>query len=369
MSHERSRDELVDLALGLLDPDAARALEAHAGTCATCRAELDALRQTRRLLAGLPPAEAPSRGEAPLLAAAREEAARAEAARRPRWATPAWLWGGTLGLAGAAALAVLVLRFSGPPPRGPLGDDAEALLGRGVPAPAAPAAPPAKALATAAPAARDEARETAASSSVVKASEAPRPRAEPLPAQARPAEPAREAGPPGVPAAATPVALAERKARSEESIGVGEARGDTQDLLAPAAPASPPLAKASRLQAATETRAAPSSALAPAGAAADAGGAPCRLEARRRLTRDAAGQVTGRVRDGRYPADGGEVPLTVEERFGPDGRLLGAEVRAGERRLVVSGADVEAGRLEPLPGVWLARTAAEAERAPPRCEP
>jgi hypothetical protein len=104
-------------------------------------------------------------------------------------------------------------------------------------------------------------------------------------------------------------------------------------------------------------------------ATADAGGSPCRLEARRRLTRDAAGQVVSRLREGRYPADGGDVPLSVEERFGPDGRLLGATVRAGERRLAVSEADVEAGRLEPLPGVVLAPTAAEAERAPPRCEP
>jgi hypothetical protein len=97
--------------------------------------------------------------------------------------------------------------------------------------------------------------------------------------------------------------------------------------------------------------------------------APCRLEQRRLLTRDASGQVTLRTREGRYPAVAGDVPLTVVERYGPDGRLLLAEVRAGDRRLTVSSAEVEAGRLEPLPGLLLARTAAEAVSAPPRCEP
>jgi hypothetical protein len=96
---------------------------------------------------------------------------------------------------------------------------------------------------------------------------------------------------------------------------------------------------------------------------------PCRLEQRRLFTRDTSGQVTGRTREGRYPAAAGDVPLTVVERYGPDGRLLQAEIRAGDQRLTVSPADVEAGRLEPLPGLLLARTAAEAVAAPPRCEP
>ena len=75
------------------------------------------------------------------------------------------------------------------------------------------------------------------------------------------------------------------------------------------------------------------------------------------------------MREGRYPAADGEVPLAVEERFGPDGRLRGATVRAGDRLFTVSEQDVDAGRLEPLPGVVLAATAAEAASAPPRCEP
>jgi hypothetical protein len=96
---------------------------------------------------------------------------------------------------------------------------------------------------------------------------------------------------------------------------------------------------------------------------------PCRLEQRRRLIRDAGGGVVGRVRQGRYPAAGGEVALRVEERFGDDGRLLGATVRAGDRVYTISEQDADAGRLEPLPGVLLAPTAEAAERTPPRCEP
>jgi hypothetical protein len=96
---------------------------------------------------------------------------------------------------------------------------------------------------------------------------------------------------------------------------------------------------------------------------------PCRLERRRHLFRDGAGRLVGRVREGRYPAAGGDVALHVEERFGADGRLLGATVRAGDRLYTVSEVDAAAGRLEPLPGVLLAPTAEAAEQAPPRCEP
>jgi hypothetical protein len=66
---------------------------------------------------------------------------------------------------------------------------------------------------------------------------------------------------------------------------------------------------------------------------------------------------------------GGDVALRVEERFGADGRLLGATVRAGDQLFTTGDEELAAGRLEPLPGVRLARTAAEAERAPPRCAP
>ncbi len=38
MTSEPRREELLDLALGLLEPEQARALEAHAEGCAACRA-------------------------------------------------------------------------------------------------------------------------------------------------------------------------------------------------------------------------------------------------------------------------------------------------------------------------------------------
>jgi anti-sigma factor RsiW len=341
MTHEPRRDELLDLALGLLEPAEARALEAHAAGCAACRTELASLRQTREVLASLPPIEAPERGAPVVLAEARQAA---EAARRPRWAAPRWLWGGTLGLAGAAALAVLVLRFTGPTVPGPLSDDREALLGREAPA----AAPPAEAPPSLAKVATAEA---------------------PKPAEERRAEP-----------------LATAK-REKKAVGVGANQGDAlgfataapATVAPPAAPtAAPPAAlsaaPAPRAELADEAKAGPPARRAAgmaAGAAADAlaEGTPCRLEQRRRYLRDAAGRVVGRVREGRYPAAGGEVALTVEERFGPDGRLLGATVRAGDQPVTVSDADIAAGRLEPLPGVVLARTAGEALSAAPRCEP
>jgi hypothetical protein len=347
MTHEPRRDELLDLALGLLEPAEARALETHAAGCAACRAELAALRQTREVLAGLPPIEAPERSAAVVLAAARQAAEAAEAARRPRWAAPRWVWGGTLGLAGAAALAVLVLRFSGPTAPGPLSDDREALLGQGAPTAAPPGdAPP--------------------SPAKVAAAESSKPAGEPPAGSFAPARRAKQAvgirgdalgvaapAPVSVPAPApTPVAPA--SAPAPERASPPAAQAPRAELAAEAKAMAPPAAKMS-------ARA--------AGADADAVGPPCRLEQRRRFSRDATGRVVGRVREGRYPAEGGEVPLTVEERFGPDGRLLGATVRAGDQPLMVTEADVAAGRLEPLPGVVLARTAAEAVSVAPRCEP
>jgi hypothetical protein len=152
----------------------------------------------------------------------------------------------------------------------------------------------------------------------------------------------------------------------------GEAAGEPKAAPEAATPAAPAL-RAERATAA-EAKAVPARPPRPAPrvaglAAQDAGEAPCRLEHLRRLTRDAAGRVVGRLRQGSYPAADGEVPLSVEERYDPDGRLRGATVRAGGQFITVSEQDVAAGRLEPLPGVVLAATAAEAAVAPPRCEP
>ncbi len=365
MTHEARRDELVDLALGLLEPDAARALEAHAGSCPTCRAELAALQKTRALLAGLPAVEAPARGTGELLAAARQAAGSAEAARRPGWAVPRWLAGGALGLAGAAALAVLVLRV--PAPTAPLGDgdprpvpqaarEKSAVPGE-APAVSAPPAP----LAARKEEARDEQARPARAAAValerrtgVADTSASAPPAAPAPVPAARPAPALAATPAAAPAA-------DRKAAPlPEAVDEPRAAG----VEPRSAEAAPPAA----------ARAGTTTPLAAMAAARDGGGAgveaaPCRLEQRRRFRNDAAGQVIARLREGRYPADHGDVPLTVEEQYGSDGRLVGATVRAGDRLITVSEADVAGGRVEPLPGVVLAATAAEAQRTPPRCEP
>ena len=312
MTTEPRLEELLDLALGLLEPAEARALEAHAAACVACRAELASLRRTHRLVAGLPPLEAPERGAAILLAAGRK-AADLAAARSPRWWVPRWLAGGALGLAGAAALALLVLRVEGPPTRGPLSDDRDALLGRAAPA-LAPAPSPARVVADRV--------------------ELDRPTAEAAPAKK----------------AEAVAATTEQAAGSGALLAAGERRKEARAALA----VGP--SRASR-------------AAAFAGNAADGERPPCRLEQRRRLLRDEEGRVVGRVREGRYPTDGVEVALRVEERFSAAGRLLGGTVRAGDRLFTVGTQELAEGRVEPLPGVRLAASAAEAELAEPRCEP
>jgi len=348
MNHEPRREELLDLAIGLLEPAEARALEAHAAGCAACRDELASLRQAHQLVTGLPLVEAPGRGAAVLMAAARQAAGAAAEARRPRWGMPRWLAGGAVGLAGAAALAVLLLRVQGPPARGTLSEDREALLGQAgrmeVPAAASPA-----------PVQAD------------KQQAAPRPAEEPVAAAA----PARRAPPP-----ASPAPEAKGRADLEDRLAAGGA--------APSQAALKAMAPTARVAAGNEARRAPERrkearaalaekpAAAPRSAAFGAAAAPptsCWQEQQRRLLRDAGGRVAGRIREGRYPMGGGEVALRVEERFAADGRLQGATVRAGDQLFTTGDEELAAGRLEPLPGVLLARTAAEAERAPPRCAP
>jgi anti-sigma factor ChrR (cupin superfamily) len=369
MTHQPRTDQLADLALGLLEPAEARALEAHAAGCAACRDELAALRQTRQLLAGLPPLEAPARGAAVVLAAARQAAEAAGQARRPWWAAPRWLAGGAVGLVGATALAVLLLRVS--PPSTTVGEPepaparaalqvatSPALSAAPVAAPGAGPAETASDRASAATAtaererpARRAARPTAAS---VDAADSVGAAAvtETRRAKAGPASMAEAMAVPSAAPAAT-AAIASGARLSEASGAVSEPR---------------PLAEAKRLGGAP---AAPrGTALMKAEAVADRDdGPPCRLEQRRRLVLDAGGKVIGRVREGRYPGPEGEVSLTVEERYGADGRLVSASVLVGDRRIAVGEAEVAAGRLEPLRGVRLAPTAAEAAAAPPRCQP
>jgi hypothetical protein len=362
MTTEPRREELLDLALGLLEPAEARALEAHAEGCAACRAELAALRETRRLVAGLPPLPAPERGTAVLLAAARQTAE----ARRPRWAMPRWLAGGALGLAGATALALLVLRGPAAPSRGPLSEDREALLGQAAPAAAPPPVPAAAPAAPAMIAAEVAAVELKAAEQAKAGSLAPR-RAVPIEQRGVADE---QSAPSAKAEAAIGGAVADRYASPSPAPGTPP---PPADLASPAAPVPSAAPQASNgVMASSEARAAlHAKSAASAGEAAPARQAatPCRLEQRRQLLRDGAGLVVGRVREGRYPAAGGEVALRAEERFGSDGRLLGATVRAGARLYTVSEEDAAAGRLEPLPGVLLAPTAEAAERTLPRCEP
>jgi len=368
MNHEPRREELLDLALGLLEPAEARALEAHAAACAACRDELASLRQAHRLVAGLPPVEAPGRGAAVLMAAARQVAEAAADARRPRWGMPRWLAGGAVGLAGAVALAVLLLRVQGPPARGPLSEDREALLGQAgrVEAPAAARPAPVQA---------------------DKQEAAPRPAGEPIAAAA----PARRAPPP-----ASPAPGAEGRPDLEDRLAVNggapspaalkamaPTASEATSNAAPPVPSAPERRKEARAalaegpeagprQAAARAALAEGPAMAPRSAAFGAAAAPptsCWQEQQRRLLRDAGGRVAGRIREGRYPMAGGDVALRVEERFGADGRLLGATARAGDHLFTGGDEELAAGWLEPLPGVRLARTAAEAERAPPPCAP
>ena len=351
MNHEPRREELLDLALGLLEPAEARALEAHAAACAACRDELASLRQAHRLVAGLPPVEAPGRGAAVLMAAARQVAEAAAAARRPRWGMPRWLAGGAVGLAGAVALAVLLLRVQGPPARGPLSEDREALLGKAgrVEAPAAVNPAPVQA---------DEQEA------------APRPAGEPVAAAA----PARRAPPPASPA---PEARGRPGLEDRLAANGGAPSPAALKAMAPTASeatgnAAPPVPPAPERRKEAKAALAEGPAMAPRSAAFGAAAAPptsCWQEQQRRLLRDAGGRVAGRIREGRYPVAGGDVALRVEERFGADGRLLGATARAGDQLFTGGDEELAAGRLEPLPGVRLARTAAEAERAPPPCAP
>jgi hypothetical protein len=135
---------------------------------------------------------------------------------------------------------------------------------------------------------------------------------------------------------------------------------------------SKPMAKsvAAPQRAAARTLAAASAADV-AGAGASKAEAPaCRMETARSFDRDAAGRVVARHRVGAYPGAGGaDLPLAIDERFVPGGRLRSAVVTIGGRRITVSESDAAAGRLEPVPGVRLAADAGEAERDAPRCEP
>jgi anti-sigma factor RsiW len=379
MNHEALREAVVDLALGLLEPRQAREVEAHLAGCPACAAELASLRETRSAMTALPPLPAPERGEAILMAAARQ-AAEAAADRRPR--LPRWFWGAAIGAATAAAALLVTVRL-GQAPSSSFQDraDVEESFVR-APATAPVGAPPASA------------------------------------ANARPSRPAPGAGPvakvsppPPPPRAAAPLAEAAVDAPPEraseptlefklEGSGAGVARREEREAvgseralpppaggaLAAAPPAvAPPDLKRRDATAAFEDRAAPATsegapppsaakgaaarlrpeALAPAVQGELEGPPDCPRERWRALTRDAAGRVVRRERAGRLAG----VDYAVDERFGPGGRLSSAVLRLGARELVLDGATLVGDGLEPIRGLRLAATAAEAEGPAPACPP
>jgi hypothetical protein len=134
MNHEAASGKLLELTYGELPPGEARAVEAHAEECPTCREELAGMRATRALMARLPVEPAPERAERVVWAAAREAAE----ARRPRPLLPRWLWAGTAGAMAAAAVAVVSWQLAKGPRVEPFHDGANELLG-GPSAPVAPA--------------------------------------------------------------------------------------------------------------------------------------------------------------------------------------------------------------------------------------
>lgn len=107
-AHESFREELLDFAYGELGRRKARALRAHLERCADCRAELDRMIATRGALSSLGTESASPRGEAVLLAAAREAAR--ELGRRPFF--PSWVWGASVGAVTVAAVVAVSIQFA-----------------------------------------------------------------------------------------------------------------------------------------------------------------------------------------------------------------------------------------------------------------
>jgi anti-sigma factor RsiW len=382
MSHDDLQAQVLELAIGALDPKQARVLEAHLATCATCAAELASLRAARASVAALPMIPAPERGQAVLLAAARQ-AAEARGAARPTL-LPRWAWGAAFGLVGATAVVVVTLRLSSTPPASVFDQDREALAGPTlVPAPAAnapPAAPP------------TAAAETKASAKGLLRRDEVEPRVRPIAtAASTPTAPPAEAdsssvedrapeviGIGGGAPAVTPAVRSERRvaAAVQEELR-------PEPPAAPAPPAATDRAKAepsgprrlaakAALGGAAEAYA-PSAAPAPTVAAALAMLRPelrsqpgCGAETRRVLWRDQAGRLVRREREGTL--DG--VGYQVEERFDEAGRLAAGRVTSGGTTSLLSPSAIAAGRLETgLSGLSLAPSAAAAEAEPPRCPP
>jgi hypothetical protein len=243
MTHEELRDRLLDLACCELSPGDAREVEAHAAGCEACRAELAALRGTRRVMATLPVEPAPEQGERILVAAARE----AVRARPPRRSWRRWLWAAPA-LASVAVVVLFSLRLGAVRPPDAAHEDPNALRGDAGYAAAVPgaAAPAAAAPAAAAPGVEPAAppasgREEATAT----APRAPRVRGEPAREAAKRAEvrderalrPPQLATAPEAPAAAP--ATGGPRAEDERSAASNAAPAAVAGAPVPAAPPSP----------------------------------------------------------------------------------------------------------------------------------
>ncbi|BDG03790.1 anti-sigma factor family protein [Anaeromyxobacter oryzae] len=216
MKHETAREKLLDLAYGELPAREARDVEAHAGECTECRDALRRIRETRGMMAALPPEPAPEEGERILLAAAREAASARRDRRRSRL-VPGWLWGGSIAAVAALAVAVVSYRIFAMRP-GPLErEDRDVLLGS---APATEAAP--------APSAQTKASEPATPAE-----------AEAGKRESRTAAPARE---PGLVAQRAPPPAREDEpslSASDSSLSPPGSDGRGEGAAAPAATAPP----------------------------------------------------------------------------------------------------------------------------------
>jgi len=399
MNHEALREQLVDLALGLLAPGQAREVEAHAAGCPECAAALAGLRQTRAAVGGLPPLPAPERGEAILLAAARQAASRRQASR-PRL-LPGWLWGAAVGAATAAAVALVTFRLSTSSPPSRFDEGRDALLGQPTVVAAAPEPPAAPSVAGAsaqAPApsqapALEPRRRAAADDQGARRQVSPPPaeqhaRVEAI--QVAREEAAPQLGPPSSGGSRGAIGIGGADMASSSAAAVRPAQADLAkaevalDASQPAAASAPaPAAPAALAAPAARAKAAAEAKVAaprppPAPAAMTTQGPPpdparaerrafpgCPAERERTFTRDAAGRLLGRQRAGTL----GGVDYRAEERYADDGRLEGAHLRLGERELTLDAAALARVGLEPFPGLRLAPSAAAALAEPPACGP
>ena len=109
------RDDLVAFALGALEPEEERAVQAHAPTCARCTRELEALVPAVATLGeSVDQLEAPPQLRERVLAEVRADAERSSAEREgPARRRPRRGWRGRFARPAFAALAIVVAAFGG----------------------------------------------------------------------------------------------------------------------------------------------------------------------------------------------------------------------------------------------------------------